>query len=123
MTINTILADLKERHGDNWPQAAVAELLELQEWLAPGNHDEYVALREWCERVIVAGVAATNDDSVAGLVQDINCHITVKTNNASLHRFPDEFVVSKDGYVKLRTHDEAAAVRAFRQAAGMETVT
>lgn len=118
MTIDTILAGLKERHGASWPEAAVSELLDRQEWLAPGSHSEYVAFRDWCEHMIAAGVAATSGDSVAGLVR--GGALIARSNLAGeyfyLYKMGDRWHVRGERPPATEYDDEAAAVRTFREA-------
>lgn len=66
MTIDTILTDLQNKHGNDWPNAAITQLLILSARLAlmtedepnyPGQLAQYKSLRAWIHDTLCAGIA------------------------------------------------------------------
>lgn len=61
MMLDELLVQLKQEHGDEWPQGAVNEL--IQAYRATSGTDETlkrrVLLMRWVQEMVAAGVAAT----------------------------------------------------------------
>lgn len=127
MTIDTILAELKERHGELYASAILARY--IKSVLAgdngrsgSGDAEERLLLRDYIERMIAAGIAATDGDSVAGLVRQGGLSVVASRLNGDyfyLFRLGEKWHIRGAKSPRSAYDDEATAVRAFREAAGM----
>ena len=60
MTLDELLADLKAKHGDEWPKVALDSL--LSDYCYDSKPDCYYELWDWCKEKIAAGVKQNGSD-------------------------------------------------------------
>ena len=81
VTIQSLIADLRAKHGDELAAAAIARLLNLTaiavngDW-TPEQHQETNLLREWLSDVVAAGADKMTQDLFGGMICTI-CHCPV----------------------------------------------